>query len=606
MPHIMTTMQLTTFAPGNLFSRVFHASPVAMCMTSLVDGRCIDANEAYAGLVGRPRDQLIGRPNQDLWPIDALFPAPHLSPAAGNAPDPERIYRLRAADGHVKEVIVSTQFEEWKGDRYAITLVQDLGSFQRAQEALRRSESRFKLFFDCMPLPIFVFDMETTEILDANKRAAEHYGYSREALLSMNMLDIRPPEEHKDFIETIHKLSDETEHVGIRTHQKSDGTKIYVDVTSYALEVDGRRARLGVMGDVTEKLALQDSLRAGEEHRQVIADITTDVIWDYDLRSGMLTFTNGLRTLYGYQDCDVVPINWWTSHIHPDHRDAVMTSFNGALAGDDSVWETQYRFRRHDGSYAYVLDRGYILRNADGRATRAIGAMVDITRQVELRDAATRAALHERQRLARDLHDAVTQSLYSLSLMAEAARRWAVAGDRKATTDYIIRLGELAQQALKEMRLLIYESTPSALEKDGLAGAIEARLDAVERRSGIQARLRVKLDEELAPDVEAQLFRVAEEALNNALKHASATEVQVRVRSAGGMVTLEIDDNGQGFDPAGAASSGGLGLISMKERLEKLGGRFEIESTPGNGVTVRVNLDQRDGEHGKHDSDLGV
>ena len=595
MPYTMTTMQLTTFAPGTLFSRVFHASPVAMCMTSLADGRCIDANEAYAVLVGRPREQLIDRPNQDLWPIDALFPAPPLSSATSDTPDSDRVYRLRAADGRVKEVIVSTQFEEWEGDRYAITLVQDLGSFQRTQEALRQSENRFKLYFDYMPLPIFVFDMETTEILDANKRAAEHYGYSREALLSMNMLDIRPPQEHKAFIEIIHQLSDETEHVGIRTHQKSDGTKIHVDVTSYALEVDGRRARMGVMEDVTEKLALQESLRAGEEHLQVIADITTDVIWDYDLRSGLLSFTHGLRTLYGYEDCDVVSIDWWTSHIHPDHREAVMTSFNGALAGDDPVWETQYRFRRHDGSYAYVLDRGYILRDAGGRATRAIGAMVDITRQVELRDAAAEATLHERQRLARDLHDAVTQSLYSLSLMAEATRRWAVAGDRKATADYIIRLGELAQQALKEMRLLIYESTPSALEKDGLTGAIEARLDAVERRSGIQARLRVNLDEELTQEVETQLFRVTEEALNNALKHASATQVQVRIRSAGGTVMLEIDDNGQGFEAAGMGSSGGLGLISMKERLEKLGGRFEIKSTRGIGTTVRVNLDQRDG-----------
>lgn len=595
MPNIITTMQLTTFAPGSLFSRVFHASPVAMCMTSLADGRCIDANEAYAGLVGRPRDQLIGRPNQDLWPIDALFPAPQLSPSAtGDDADSERVYRLRAADNRVKEVIVSTQFEEWGGERYAVTLVQDLDSFQRTKNALRRSENRFKLFFDCMPLPIFVFDMQTTEILDANKRAAEHYGYSREALLSMNMLDIRPPEEHADFIDTIHRLSDETEHVGIRIHQKSDGTKIYVDVTSYALEVDGRPARLGAMGDVTEKLALQDSLRTGEEHLQVIADITTDVIWDYDIHTGMIRFTHGLRTLYGYQDCDVVPLHWWTAHIHADHREAVMASFNRALAGDDAVWETQYRFRRHDGTYAYVLDRGYILRDDEGRGTRAIGAMVDITRQVELRDAAAQATQSERQRLARDLHDAVTQSLYSLSLMAEAARRWAAAGDRKATADYIIRLGELAQQALKEMRLLIYESTPSALEKDGLAGAIEARLDAVERRSGIQARLRVNLDEDLAPEVETQLFRVAEEALNNALKHASATKVQVRISSAGGTVTLEIDDNGQGFDPAAMTSGGGLGLISMKERLEKLGGRFIIESEPGNGATVRVHLDQRD------------
>ncbi len=576
-----------------------------MCMTSLADGRCLDANEAYAGLVGQPREELIGRPNQDLWPIDALFPAPSLPPA-GDAADAERVYQLRDADGHVREVIVSTYFEEWQGERYAITLVQDLSRFQRARDELSRSENRFRLFFECMPLPIFVFEIETTAILDANKRAADHYGYSREELLSMNMLDIRPPEEHAGFIDIINKLPDETEHVGVRLHQKRDGTKIYVDVTSYTLILDGVRARLGVMQDVTEKLALLDSLRAGEEHLRVIADLTSDVIWDLDVATGDLSFTSGLRKMYGYEDCDVVALDWWIDHIHPDDRDAIHVSFDGALGGDASDWETQYRFRRYDGSYAYVLDRGYILRDEDGRAIRSIGAMVDITRQVELRDAAAEAAMRERLRLARDLHDAVTQSLYSLSLMAEAARRWAIVGDRQATADYIVRLGELAQQSLKEMRLLVYESTPAALEKDGLAGAIEARLDAVERRSGIQARLRVAMEDELPSGIQTQLFRVAEEALNNALKHASATEMQVSIRSAEGSVRLEVRDNGKGFDPAGAATTAGLGLISMKERMEKLGGRFEMISEPGEGTTVRVSLDQVDGEHGKYDSDIDL
>ena len=601
------TMQPTLLiTPGSFFSRVFHASPVAMCLASLADGRCVDANEAYAGLLGRSRAELIGRTNRDLQPIDELFPYPPTSPPNSPPdphPQPQRVYRLTGADGDIKEVLVSAQFEEWRGERYIITLVQDLGRFQQAQDELRRSENRSRLFFDRMPLPIFVFDMATTNILAANKRAAEHYGYSREELSSMNMLDIRPPEEYAGFLDLIQKLSDETERVGIRTHQKRDGTVISVNVTSYALTIEGYHARLGVMQDVTEKQALQKSLQAGEEYLQLIANITSDVIWDLDTSTMMFDFSNGLRTMYGYEGCDYVPLDWWTSHIHPDERDAIAETFQDALAGDSSAWEAQYRFRRFDGTYAYVLDRGYILRDRDGRATRSIGAMVDITRQVELREAAAQAMMRERQRLARDLHDTVTQSLYSLSLMAEAARRLALAGDRKATIDYIVRLGELAQQSLKEMRLLVYESRPTALEKDGLAGAIEARLDAVERRSGIQARLSVGLDDELSADIQTQLFRVAEEALNNALKHASATEVQVLIRSSNGTATLEIGDNGRGFDPAETVMTGGLGLISMQERLEKLGGRFELISEPGLGTTVRVNLDQLDGEHGKHDSD---
>ena len=235
-----------------------------------------------------------------------------------------------------------------------------------------------------------------------------------------------------------------------------------------------------------------------------------------------------------------------------------------------------------------------------------IGAMVDITRQVEIKEAARQATLEERRRLARDLHDAVTQSLYSLTLMAEAARRRAQLGDEKATREYIIRLGELAQQSLKEMRLLVYELRPAALEKGGLAGALQERLDAVERRSGIRARLITEGNHELPPDIQVQLYRVAEEALNNALKHAAASAIRIRIRSSADSVMMEVSDNGKGFDPLQAAASGGLGLVSIRERLENLGGRFELDTAPGKGTTIRVSLDILDNNNGQTDSNIDL
>lgn len=224
--------------------------------------------------------------------------------------------------------------------------------------------------------------------------------------------------------------------------------------------------------------------------------------------------------------------------------------------------------------------------------------MIDVTRQVEEQEAAARAAMEERRRLARDLHDAVTQSLYSLSLLAEAARRHAELGDRKATNEYVNRLGELAQQSLKEMRLLVHEMRPSVLEKEGLAGALQARLDAVERHSGIRAKLAVNLNRKLTPHVQLQYYRVAEEALNNALKHARATAVRVDIHSTANAINMEISDNGAGFDMA-AAGSGGLGLTSIRERVEKLGGRLHVETTPGSGTTIRVHLTTGDEDHGQ-------
>jgi signal transduction histidine kinase len=202
------------------------------------------------------------------------------------------------------------------------------------------------------------------------------------------------------------------------------------------------------------------------------------------------------------------------------------------------------------------------------------------------------AVMEERQRLARELHDSVTQSLHSSTLIAEAGQRLASAGDLERTKHYLTRLGEITQQALREMRLLVYELRPLALRQVGLVGALQQRLDAVERRAGVQARLVAEDKPELAAAVEEELYRIAQEALNNALKHAQPTSVIVTVRtereSPDQRVVLEIVDDGKGFDLNAVGGKGGIGLDSMRERAEKVGGTLSIQSMPGEGVRVQV------------------
>jgi signal transduction histidine kinase len=198
------------------------------------------------------------------------------------------------------------------------------------------------------------------------------------------------------------------------------------------------------------------------------------------------------------------------------------------------------------------------------------------------------AVIRERERLARELHDSVTQSVYSLTLMAEAGRRLAGAGDLQRAERAFERLGEIGQQALKEMRLLVYELRPLALRREGLAKALQQRLDAVERRAGVDAKLKVEGPIVVSPSVEEGLFRITQEALNNALKHAAATSVLVALCSRSDQIEMKVTDNGTGFDPSAVADSGGVGLVSMRERAEKIGGSLQIISSPGEGTTIRV------------------
>jgi signal transduction histidine kinase len=202
------------------------------------------------------------------------------------------------------------------------------------------------------------------------------------------------------------------------------------------------------------------------------------------------------------------------------------------------------------------------------------------------------AALEERRRLARELHDSVTQSLYSVTLLAEAGRRMARAGQVEPLEGYLGRLGETAQQALKEMRLLVYQLRPHVLEQEGLVSALQQRLDAVEKRAGVQASLLAEGDTGLPPHVEDELYRIATEALNNTLKYAYATAVTVRL-VVHEQVELSVLDNGCGFDPQDAQSHSGIGLSSMRERVARVGGVLTLTSAPGEGTEVRVTVPLR-------------
>ncbi|HEY7059934.1 MAG TPA: ATP-binding protein [Chloroflexota bacterium] len=199
-------------------------------------------------------------------------------------------------------------------------------------------------------------------------------------------------------------------------------------------------------------------------------------------------------------------------------------------------------------------------------------------------------AATERQHVAADLHDSVMQEIYGLTLLAEAGRRALAGGQPAQVEEYLKQVGQSAQWTLREMRLLVHALRPHALAQGGLIEALEQRLNAVERRAGIVARLQVRGEIVLAPAAEEAFYYIAQEALTNALKHASPSEVEVRIGTRRAVTTLVVADNGRGFDPGGVAGRGGLGLVTMRERAARVGATLAIKSAPRGGTRVTVRL----------------
>lgn len=204
------------------------------------------------------------------------------------------------------------------------------------------------------------------------------------------------------------------------------------------------------------------------------------------------------------------------------------------------------------------------------------------------------ALLEERQRIARDLHDSVTQSLYGLVTLTEAGQLDLQHDelDRAALHQTFDRLGETTRQALKELRLFIFELNPPVLADEGLIGALHLRLASVEGRSDLAARLLADDTIRLPLSIETELYHIANEALNNILKHAHARSITVYLSREDASIVLEVIDDGCGFDVVTAQAAGGLGLNNLHERTRRIGGSLKILSMPGTGTRVRVVVPQ--------------
>ncbi|MEX2247761.1 MAG: GAF domain-containing protein [Dehalococcoidia bacterium] len=198
------------------------------------------------------------------------------------------------------------------------------------------------------------------------------------------------------------------------------------------------------------------------------------------------------------------------------------------------------------------------------------------------------ASLEERQRLARELHDSVSQALYGIALGARTARTQLDRDPAQAVepVEYVM---SLAEAGLAEMRALIFELRPESLETEGLVAAIEKQIASTRARYGIGVEAALCDEPDVRLDVKEALYRIAQEALHNIVKHAQAAHVEVSLATDGAMLTLRVTDDGRGFDPDGSFP-GHVGLHSMRERTARLGGEITIESTPGRGTRLTVTI----------------
>ncbi|MGH2758546.1 MAG: GAF domain-containing sensor histidine kinase [Actinomycetota bacterium] len=270
--------------------------------------------------------------------------------------------------------------------------------------------------------------------------------------------------------------------------------------------------------------------------------------------------------------------SWWPQE-HPD-----MHSFLGVpIVAKGTVIGALYLSDKENAGEFAAADQSLIERFAAHAAVVMENArLFEESRELTVAE--------ERNRLARELHDSVSQTLFSLSLTAEAAAELLDEDPVRARKE-IQHLAELARSAQTEMRNLVFELRPADLVSDGLVATLGKHVEVLRRVYGISVDLDVAGDRRLDATIELALFRILQEALNNALKHSGATAIRVSLDLGGGIVRGVVTDDGGGFDPHGLpVRSKHLGLASMEERARDIGSRLRIESARGRGTAVSVEV----------------
>jgi signal transduction histidine kinase len=263
---------------------------------------------------------------------------------------------------------------------------------------------------------------------------------------------------------------------------------------------------------------------------------------------------------------------------------------NGILTGP-----TEFLAVRKDGSHFFAEANAQLLRDASNNPFGILFILRDITKRKQAEDAMVKlTALEERQRFARDLHDSVNQSIHGLVLLSETLVSTLEKNNTERAKQIAGRLQENARQVLKETRLMLYEMQPPETRLSAnLIENLETRLLTVERHAGVRARIIQEGSMEYFPMAWYEnIFWITIEALNNAIKYAQASDIQIVIRCFPQNLELEVIDNGIGFDPG--KPHGGLGLQSMRERASLLGGELTITSTAGEGYRVRFRAEIRE------------
>lgn len=476
-------------------------------------------------------------------------------------------------------------------------ITQPVASETRLKQA--ESEEKYRSLVNNVKLGIYRSTPEPCgKFSEVNPAMERILGYTREELLRMNVSDFYAfPEGRVPILEKIASAGSMVHEIRFR---KKDGTIILALDTMVAVKraEDGEVLWFdGFMEDITERKQAEKALRESEEFGTTLLSNSPNPIMVVNPDTSIRYVNPAFERLTGFSSAELVgrkfPYPWWMENDRYKNATALQKDMSRKARRQEGP------FRKKNGEIFWV-GRAYVPVKADGKLKYHLLNWIDITEQKQLREnmqfyigQVTKVQEEERRRIARELHDDTIQALSVLYSDIDEVKMMEEQLPVKAISQ-LAQIQASLHRVIEDVRCFSHELRPGLLDRLGLIPSIEL-LAAEVKRSGLGCHLEIiGSQQRLFSDTELILFRITQEALNNVRKHAQATEAQIKIKFAKGIIKLSVIDNGRGFKVPKVvdnyARRGKLGLIGIRERVRLINGNFCIKSGVGKGTSITVEL----------------
>jgi PAS domain S-box-containing protein len=463
--------------------------------------------------------------------------------------------------------------------------------------ALKRSEARYRAIVEDQTELICRFRPDGTYTF-VNDAYGQYFGRRPEELLGQTFWQFIPSDGHqaaRDFLASFtpeHSVSSREHEVLVpggemRWQQWRD--RAFFDAAGRVVEFQA------VGRDITERKQAEAALRESEERFRVLADLAPVMVWMSGPDKLWTDFNRPWLEFTG-RPIEAELGNGWAEGVHPDDLDECFKTYSTAFDKREP-FRMEYRLRRHDGEYRWILDGGIPRTAPDGSFEGYIGSAVDVTEQkraqaalANLNHRLMEAHEQERTRIARELHDDICQRVALMTMQLQALSR-ELPSDQTEARARIREVSTWVRELGSDIQAISHQLHSSKLDHIGIARAAAAFCEEMCVQHYVEIDfLHHEVPANLPHQTAIGLFRVLQEALTNAIKHSGVRRFTVTLRRAANEIQLEVIDRGIGFDPEAALKTRGLGLISMRERLSLIHGRVFVESRVNGGTTIRASV----------------